>query len=130
MKVEKIYEEVFSNHLLLLHDCKAIEAEHYLNNLNIRTTLRGCTGQTGSYYVTDKDGGQQIRYYIYLEKGRADSATIVHEASHLVFRSLQDCGIKIVKDTDEIVAYYLEWWFKKISGIIKTPSRPRRRNKK
>ena len=117
MKIKNIYESVYSTHLLLIYDCTAIEAENYLNTQNIITNLRRCTGQTGSYIVKDKDR-EQSRYYIYIEKGKLDVETIVHEICHLCFMSLFDLGIKITQDTDDIFCYYVDWWVKQIKPFI------------
>lgn len=121
MKIKNIYEPIFNTHLLLIYDCTALEAENYLNEKNIQTQLRGCSGQTGSYNIPKKNKGTQERYYIWVEKDKPDKqlSVLLHEISHLVFFSLGGCLIKITPQTDEIFAYYFDWWFGKIWPLFK-----------
>lgn len=121
MKIKNFYEPVYNTHLLFIYDCKPVEAENYLNEKNIQRRLRGCTAQTGSYKVTRKTDGEQSRYYIYIEKDTPDKElrALVHEIAHLIFMSLSDCGIYVTRDTDEIFAYYFDWWFGKLYPLIK-----------
>ena|SRR3990167_4449262 len=121
MKIKNIFEPIFNTHLLFIYDCKAFDAEDYLRRQGIETSLVRNFGQLGSYKFTkdnDKEW-QQIRYYIWLERGQEKTTTLYHELSHLIFLSLFDCGIKITRDTDETFCYYLEWWIKEIKKIFK-----------
>lgn len=117
MKIKRIHEKVYNAHLLLIYDCKAKQAERYLHGHNIKTDLTRCSGQMGTYTVKDGEEYEQQRYYIYIEKGK-EHATLIHELAHLVFVSLWDCGIRVTQETDEIFAYYLEWWFNQLWKVI------------
>lgn len=116
MKVKKFYESIYHTHLTLLWDCKAFDAEDYLRRSKIgkRANLVKCSGQTGSY-IFKKPEYEQERYYIYIEKGKENNGTLIHEIAHLVFMALADCGIGVDQTTDEIYAYYLEHWYTKIA---------------
>lgn len=119
MKVKKFHEGIFNVHLLFVYDCKASEAQEYLRKNNIYTNLVAEKGETGKYIVKRNKDWEQERYYIYLEKSKNDITPILlHELCHLVFFALRDCGIEIHKDNDEIVAYYLEYWFNKLKKSI------------
>ncbi len=117
MKIKVIIEPVYSTHLTLIYDVRAFEAEDWLRKKGIRANLVKCSGQTGSYTVTRNKQYQLTRYYIYVEKGKEEA--LLHELVHLVFMALFDCGIVIKQDTDEVIAYYLEWWARRLRTIIK-----------
>lgn len=117
MKIRIIHEPIYNTHLTLIYDVLAFEAEDWLREKGIRANLVKCSGQTGAYTVKRTKQYEQIRYYIYIEKGKQEA--LLHELVHLAFMSLQDCGIVIKQETDEIIAYYLEWWYKRVSKIMK-----------
>lgn len=112
MKVKRFWERLYNTHLVFVYDCKAIEAQDYLrkNGMGNRDLVT-CTGQMGSYTVTKGKQYEQTRYYIYIEKGKYQNYVLVHEIAHLIFIALADCGIRVNQETDEIFAYYYEWWF-------------------
>lgn len=119
MKVTKLSEKVYKTDLLLLYDCHGTEAEDYLKKHKITAHLSRCTGMTGAYTVKKPNDGENIKYFMYIEKDKDQLQSMVHEVAHLVFMALLDCGIKVTQETDEIFAYYFDWWFKKIHKFIK-----------
>lgn len=127
MKVKKLYEEIYRTHLLFIYDCTAKEATDYLYKKNIKADLEKCSGQTGTYTHEDKEGARQNRYYIFIEKGEEEKYTLVHEIAHLIFMSLDDCGIEIVRGTDEIFAYYFEYWYKVLFPYLELKKAPKRK---
>ena len=46
-----------------------------------------------------------------------ETATLVHELSHLVMYSFDDVGIPISIDNTEGFAFYLEYWFNEIQRV-------------
>ena len=121
MKIKKLNESIYKTPVTLIWDCKAFEAENYLKESGIshKVDLVRCSGQTGRYSIKSiKNQSEKIYYYIFLEKGEEHKA-LLHEVAHLVFMSLADCGILVDERTDEIYAYYLEHWYKKLFDCIK-----------
>lgn len=118
MKTKTFHEKIYNTRLLLIYDCKAIEAETFLSKKGIRVDLIRCVGQTGRYIHKEGEEYEQKRYYIYVEK-KQKLNTLLHEISHLVFMSLFDCGIEINQRTDEIFVYYFEWWFNQLHRYFK-----------
>lgn len=129
MKTKRIYEPIFQTNLFLVFDCDFKEAEKCLKKNKINTNLNGCAGQMGVYDYNYEDGRIQRRYYIFVrkeKKANIEVLTLIHELSHLVFRSLEDCGIRINVENDEVFTYYLEYFLSKII----TNERPKKKHKK
>lgn len=55
--------------------------------------------------------------YIWLKNPR-NNITILHEATHLVTSIFNDRGIPLRHENDEILAYYLSYWFKTIKVMM------------
>lgn len=61
----------------------------------------------------DKKGNLILRHVMILEN-RKDFYTLMHECLHLVKGIFVDRGIPFSAENDEAVAYYQEYWFKRI----------------
>lgn len=57
--------------------------------------------------------GKEVRYLLQLENNK-DFYTLQHELIHIVKQIFVDRMIPFTAENDEILAYYLEYWFKTI----------------
>jgi hypothetical protein len=74
---------------------------------------------------------ESIRYFIWVRLCE-DIAVLVHECIHLAYRVLEDRGIKISQENDEVLAYYHGYLFKTLWNemTIHTDKKAKRKAKK
>lgn len=70
---------------------------------------------SGEVRVETRQGkkGQEVRYVVRIES-KEDFYTLQHECLHLVKQIFVDRGVPFNDSNDEAIAYYMEYWFKKI----------------
>lgn len=122
MKVKRFIEPVFIVEVVVIYDATVKEAEAYLKKLKVENVdLEDVAGECGTY-LGKRHGFSAKKYYIYLEKIENKEylqSVIYHETVHLVNRAMADCGIWLDKPTDEVYAYYTEYWLEKIIKATK-----------
>lgn len=106
--VKNYRDEVFKADVtLLVGNIK--ESEHYLkkfvNNANFIDAV-------GEVITMENKLGHKKRIIWILDKN--NQFVLVHELIHLVRMIFEDKGIHFEKWNDELIAYYQEFWFKKI----------------
>lgn len=72
----------------------------------------------GSTYKETITKGKEkyVEYFINVEK--KNFYTLQHECVHLVKHIFVDRGIPFTAENDEVIAYYLEYWFKRLWRAI------------
>lgn len=63
------------------------------------------------------DNSKQYCSYVWLKE--YESATLIHELTHLVMFQLDEVGVPISRDNTETFAFYTEYWWTQIQRARK-----------
>jgi hypothetical protein len=114
MKIKKIYEPILQSEVFLIFDCKYDDLEKWLDKRAIRKeSYKLLVGAVTDY----EDEKNAIHYVIWIED-KKDFYTLFHENVHLVKRLFTDRKVPFNGNNDEMVAYYLTFWFKKLWRLM------------
>lgn len=115
MRVRRMYCEYFKVFVYLYVGRASVVERKILRGFGEKVSLAATDGH--AIYLPQKDGG--AHFILYLASKR-NSNTLVHETNHLASFILADRGIKIKSSNDEIHTYYQEYWFKRISELLRS----------
>lgn len=116
MKIKEIYEPVYRATIGLLI-CPASEFKKHTKRLNIEGVEAEKTTAGAVYPLVDADGCKTWLVWFAKKPSLND---IVHESWHLVDHILESRGVDYsAKGSNEVFAYYQEYWFDKIRGVTK-----------
>ena len=113
MKEWHFYDKVFRRwavlHIGSLEEFKAeMKASKYTKVDELRDAKGMCVELT--YENSDQ-------YCCYLWLKEYESATLVHEITHLVMMQLDEVGVPISMDNTEVFAFYCEYWWTEINRV-------------
>lgn len=57
-------------------------------------------------------------YFLYLNDREDIETSLTHELVHLVFDVFKSKGIPVCDETQEVFAYYQEWWLTKVKQLL------------
>ena len=113
LRARRIYESVFLADVWFLYGGGIAELKEWYAKKKITSD---CDPKLQGYVepldYTKKDGTVERSYIIRVEEN--DFYTLAHECVHLVRHILDDRGIPIRADNDEVFAYYHGYWLKKL----------------
>lgn len=104
--------ETYSANIIFYCDCSPLQIKKHMakkyciDNVDCENADVGFTNN----YLPEEDNAS-IRYVVWI-RHNDDIATLVHECIHLAFRILEDRGIKVNIENDEVLAYYHSYLFK------------------
>lgn len=108
------YEPVFETTVLFITDSLPCEIDDYLKKHKYATQTAGYDTTSGSVtFLDETDGkGRRTREYMVVVEDRKSFYTLLHETHHLANHILNDRGIGINNENDEISSYVQTYWFK------------------
>ena len=117
MKVKEITEPVFRTNLIFVYDCSAKKFKELLEKREVANIDK---------LLDQRDSGVMIKvlckngvyeYYLWVEE-KDGFYTLSHEIIHLVAQVLDRVGIPFFEGNEELVAYYHEYWMRKLWHIM------------
>lgn len=111
MKVKNIYEPSLMVDVTFLWDGSFLELSEWFKKKHAETKddFHILSGAVTDY--TDENGAKH--YIVWVEEKR-DFYTLLHESVHLVKRIMVHRDIPFNDKNDELIAYYLTFWFRKL----------------
>ena len=113
MKVKKLYDPVFLADVTFLYGGSISDLTSWYNKKKITSD---CDPKLQGYVelldYTKKDKTVERSYIIRIEE--KDFYTLSHECIHLVRHILDDRGIPFSPQNDEVIAYYHNYWLKRL----------------
>ena len=121
MIIKKFEEPVFNGRVLFLTDCTAEQANKYLEKKNIFANDDDPKDKFDEFsdggirsYVEDlgnKEAG--VSWVVHIED-KNDIRAYIHECIHIVNGIFEDRQIQFVSGNDELIAYYMDYWFEQL----------------
>lgn len=112
-------EPVLNTTTLVIKNCKASQATQILKGYGYTgESLRSDDDVHGCTFHMDPSINENGHFFwvVWLRNDR-DIPTVVHELTHLVLGILDESGIPIRKENDEIAAYYMGYYYKVLKGL-------------
>lgn len=118
MKEWHLYDKVFRRWVVYLigpadEFIATLNANRFKEDTEWFSQAKGATVELNS---DNNDNGQNVTIVWLLEY---ESATLVHEISHLVMMLFDQCGVPISRDNSETFAFYSEYWFTQMQRVRK-----------
>jgi len=118
LKTHNFYDEMYGASVLFLYGGSNEEADVYLERrgFNANRTSHSTAGfcRSGVILVTDNEDSPEIPFFVVWIQNPRSYGVLAHEIFHLVFRVLDNCGLKYSHETEETYAYYQKYWLERI----------------
>lgn len=119
MYTKTLREPVFRAILYFIWDATHTEASQYLwDKHRIKHDLNGMDGIYLYAEGTDKNGNSLGGEHFIWINGKDNYYTLTHECLHLVKGVCEALSIPFDKDNDELVAYYQEYWVRRLWRVV------------
>lgn len=91
--------------------------ENFINELTSYnyTEIEDVRESLGACLSLDPSNNDRGHNCMVVWMSKWDSATLVHEISHLVMHSFEECGVPISIENTETFAFYTEYWWREIN---------------
>ena len=120
MRTKLFFEPVLKSEVRFVTDCSGAELRDWakkhpkylacLDKLPV-DGLDGCTSNLEMVTDVEPDGGLTTHHFLWI-RVKNQFYSLLHETVHLTGQVFHERGIPILKENDEMFAYYQEYWFK------------------
>lgn len=130
MKIFRAYEPIYRATVNFLFDCTHDDVNKWFKKKKINhSEIANRAGLTMS--IEDDKGKTVTTEYLVVVYRKEDFYTLSHELIHLVKDIFLTTGVPFNSNNDETIAYYHEFWLKRLWRIMnKSKNKPKKKVKK